>query len=118
MESTADGKGKSERENLYFNANVHTDILGPRTLADHLTGIHLVARRNEKPPPILQLADGIGIGRAALRRDQRTVRPPLDLAPIRFEAFEPMRHHRFATLIQLLLIYRTPPPRFNPELLA
>ena len=76
--------------------DVHRDVVLARVLADYLSFVNGVHRRDEEASAVLELVDRVGIGRARLARDDRTVGAHLDLADPRFEVLQTVRHDRLA----------------------
>ena len=65
-------------------------------LSHNLPGVHLVLRRDEEAAAVLQVVNGIGVGRAAFERNERTVGAALDVALVRLVFFVAVRHDGLA----------------------
>ena len=65
-------------------------------LSHYLPGVHLVLRRDEEAAAVLQVVNGVGIGRAAFERDERAVGAALYVAFIGLIFLVTVRHDGLA----------------------
>ena len=77
-------------------ADVDDKVVVVHMLADDLSHVHLFARVDEELTAILQLVDGIGIGRARLQGNHRAVLPSLDVAFVGLVFLVAVGHDGFA----------------------